>query len=316
MACEIEDGKLSIPVPEIDYSGFAKDLLDEGHKRLLWQFRNSDNICEILTIIFSEIQILFDAIIDDLDKRQLAKATGEQLNVIGRIVGQDRIVVSASTQFFGWDDTPNALPWAERIGDQVIGGGRWKEIGEPTTGTKELTDGEYRRFIIAKILRNNMQYASACELQNIANIILQSVEQTKVMTIAPAVVQYHFKSPGGLSNDEKVLIGVDTSDNKADHQRIITAGAGIKIEKYTQHTGDRVFAWADSSHPDAAPWAEKSITEVLFGMNDSPSPKGWYREIEGTTGAGIYSDRPNKESALTVALDTSTAGKWAEQIIV
>lgn len=310
MVCEIEEGKLGTSAPEIDYSYLDKDLLDEAHLRLLWQFRNSSNICEVLTALFTEIQLLFDTATDVLDERQLAKARGEQLNVLGRIVGQDRIVVGASESIFGFADDATALPFAEIIDGESVGGGRWLELGEPETGTRELTDGEYRQFIIAKIFRNHIQTASVCELTRIANLILTSVTKTQIITLAPAVIAYHFTAPSGLTPDDIAIIVSVIDNNKADRQRIITAGAGIGIEYYSTQ-GDTVFGWDDDPDPAVGGWEELSVTEIMFGMNDSPSPKGWYREKEGTTGAGVYADRPNKESALTVTVD-GVGAPWAE----
>jgi hypothetical protein len=315
MACESQDGKLLIPVSEIDYTYLDKDLFPEAQKRLLWQLRNSDTICNYLGAIFTEMQLLFNAVIDVLDERQLAKAAGEQLNVIGRIVGQDRVVIDASTQFFAWDDTPNALGWGEREEDIIIGGGRWKEIGEPTSGTRVLLDVEFRQFIVAKIFRNHMKFASPCELSSIANIILPSVTRTQVVTLAPALAQYHFDAPGGLTADEIAIIGDVTDDKKADRQRIITVGAGIGIEKYTQQTEDIVFGWSDNPDPSVGGWSEKSVSETVFGFDDSPTPKGWWGEDSPIGGSGVYADRPNDEGNFTVLLDTTAAGTWAEQII-
>jgi hypothetical protein len=314
MVCEQQDGKLVIPVPEIDYSYLRKDLFDEAHQRLLWQFRNSENICEYLTAIFTETQLIFDTVIDVLDQRQLAKASGEQLDVIGRIVGQDRVVVGASESLFGFADDATALPFAELVDGELVGGGRFLELGEPESGTRELTDGEYRQFIIAKIYRNHMKTASACELAAIANTILTSVVRTQVITIAPAMVAYYFEAPGGLTPDDIAIISSVIDDNRADRQRIITAGAGIGIGYFYQQTEDNVFGFADDPDPAVKGFSELEATDIMFGFNDSPTPKGWFTEKEGTAGAGIYADRPNKDTLLTTILDESNAGTWAEII--
>lgn len=314
MACESEDGKLIVPVETIDYSYLDKDLFDEAHARLLWQFRNSPNICEYLTALFTEVQLLFDTAIDVLDKRQLAKAAGEQLNVIGRIVGQDRVVIGAGEALFGFADDATAYGFSELIGGVPTGGGRFLELGEPETGTRQLTDYEYRQFIVAKILRNHMQVASACELQRIANIVLTSVTRTHVVTIAPATIAYFFEAPGGMTPDDIAVIVSSISDSKADGKRIITAGAGIGIGYFYQQTDDTVFGFADDTDPAVSGFSEIEVDETVFGWNDSPTPRGWFGEGTPIEGDGVYADWPNKDGDFTTTLNESSAGTWAEII--
>lgn len=315
MTCEFLDGKLSVPIEQIDYSYLDKDLLNEAHARLLWQFRNSPNICEYLTALFTEVQFLFDTAIDVLDKRQLAKATGEQLNVIGRIVGQDRTVIAAGESLFGFADDSTAYGFSELVGGIPIGGGRFLELGEPETGSRSLTDYEYRQFIVAKILRNHMETASACELQQIANIILTSVVRTQVVTVAPAVISYFFEAPGGMTPDDIAVITSSISDFNADEQRIITAGAGIGIDCFYQQTDDTVFGFADDPDPATAGFSEIEVDDVIFGFNDSPTPTGWFGEGTPIEGDGVYSDWPNLDTNLTTTLNESSAGTWAEIIV-
>lgn len=314
MSCESEDGKLIIPIETVDYSYLDKDLFDEAHARLLWQFRNSPNICEYLTALFTEVQLLFDAAIDVLDKRQLAKAAGEQLNVIGRIVGQDRTVIGAGEALFGFADDALAYGFAELVDGVPKGGGRFLELGEPESGTRLLTDYEYRQFIVAKILRNHMETASACELQRIANIVLTSVTRTHVVTIAPAMIAYFFEAPGGMTPDDIAIITSSVSDSKADEQRIITAGAGIGIGYFYQQTEADVFGFADDPDPAVKGFSELEVEEIMFGWADSPTPKGWFGEGTPIEGDGVYSDWPNLDTSLTTSLDESNAGTWAEII--
>lgn len=314
MACELQDGKLIIPVPTIDYSYLRKDLFAEAHQRLLWQFRNSNNICEYLTAIFTETQLIFDTVIDVLDQRQLAKASGEQLDVLGRIVGQDRVVVGASESLFGFSDDATALGYAELIDGQLVGGGRYLELGEPESGTRTLTDYEYRQFIIAKIFRNHMVAASACELAAIANTILTSVVRTQVVTIGPAEVAYFFDAPGGMTPDDIAIISSVIDDNRADRQRLITAGAGIGIGYFYQQTDDTVFGFDDDPDPAVGGYAELEVSDIMFGFDDSPTPKGWFGEGTPIEGDGIYSDWPNVQTNLNITVNETGAGTYAEII--
>lgn len=315
MTCESQDGKLILPVEEIDYTYLSKDLLDEAHSRLLWQFRNSDNICEYITAIFTELQLLFDAIINTLDARQLSKAAGEQLNVIGRIVGQDRIVAAQNVQYFGWSDVPLAIGWAELVDGEPVGGGRWLELGENPVGTRELEDPEYRNFIIAKIFRNHMEFASPCELARIANIALSSVNKTHVPTVAPAMLAYYFEAPAGLTDNDKSIILSVIDDKRMDKQRIITSGAGIGIEYFAYNDKEKVFGFSDSTNPKVTGWQEIIVNDTFFGFDDSDTPTLGFSEIETPLSGGIYSSRPNLADDVDFDLDDTTGGYWAELII-
>ncbi len=99
----------------------------------------------------TELDELFIELIGRLD---FATVTGESLDIIGRIVGQSRIVVGPSTDlFFGFDTIPESNPFGDETDPSV--GGRFRDDSEPTTSPRTLIDSEYRVFIQAKIFKNH-----------------------------------------------------------------------------------------------------------------------------------------------------------------
>lgn len=87
-------------------------------------------------------------------------AVGAELDVIGRWVGQSRLVPNVLLlQFFGFQDNPAALNFGEE-GNAAIGG-RFYGEGEPIASTTLLADPEYRTLIKARIVRNNAQGSTA-----------------------------------------------------------------------------------------------------------------------------------------------------------
>ncbi len=62
--------------------------LDRGRRRLLWQFRNSCVLNQVLEAISLETQELIDACCLILTKRLLSDAEGVQLETIGELVGE------------------------------------------------------------------------------------------------------------------------------------------------------------------------------------------------------------------------------------
>lgn len=73
-----------------------EDHVEQGLELLLSQYQGKPRIAALLSSYLRRVQELEDAIWDVLVKRLIDTATGEQLNMIGRIVGQ--------INEGGWDD--------------------------------------------------------------------------------------------------------------------------------------------------------------------------------------------------------------------
>jgi len=83
----------------------------------------------------------------------LDAAIGAQLDVVGRWIGQSRVVPGVlSLGYFGFSDNVAAANFGEETNPAI--GGRFYEEDEPFTGTAVLADPEYRVVLKAKILRN------------------------------------------------------------------------------------------------------------------------------------------------------------------
>lgn len=237
----------------------------EALGRLLYQFKNSENVCKLFCALFSEVQDLQDTCVDILDLRQLATATGAQLDVIGEIVGQDRGVTSLNFDIFGFSDDITALGFAEKIEGGLVGGGRFLEKGEVISGVRQLADPEYILFIIAKIFRNHFEWVTVNELAYIATLILGSVEKTWVYKSRSEVgaIKYYFHCPaGGLSQGDISIIITEKSDNKVEEQRIITAPASRSISGYTYSVSDSVFGFSDDPDESTSGFTEKSDNSI------------------------------------------------------
>lgn len=66
------------------------DHVDQGLALLLTQFRNKPRLAGWIKSYLRQVQLLEDEIYDVIIKRMIDRATGEQLDVIGRIVGELR----------------------------------------------------------------------------------------------------------------------------------------------------------------------------------------------------------------------------------
>ena len=92
-----------------------------------------------------------DSFIAEFD---LDTATGERLDIIGRIVGQPRLILCALARvFFGFADNPSAGLFDDKTID-VAGSAPLKSKWERAYTAYELNDNQYRIFIKAKVARN------------------------------------------------------------------------------------------------------------------------------------------------------------------
>lgn len=121
--------------------------------RLATQFREAANLIAYIQTLLREANNLEDVFFQLLNERSLDTAIGAQLDIIGEIVGQSRILVDAeSFKYFGFEGNPSAQSFGS-VNDPAVGG-RFVAIGEPTTGFRKLSDDEYRLFIRARITKN------------------------------------------------------------------------------------------------------------------------------------------------------------------
>lgn len=116
--------------------------------------RDKAKFIALLTALLSPVVDGKNVALDIINKYDLDQAVGKQLDVIGEWVGQSRTISdNIEFKFFGFDDTPNALPFGEEGNPSI--GGRFREQSEPFQNTTTLQDPEYLFAIKAKIARNS-----------------------------------------------------------------------------------------------------------------------------------------------------------------
>ena len=138
----------------------VEDLAERAVQRTLLQFRQSPVFLDLLQAFIQEVQYLQGGINGVFDLREPANATAENLNAIGRIVGQIRTILDYSElEWF----TPDALGLTC---DQAPA---WVQ-GALTGGSYEAGDEWYRRLIEGKVFRNFCRYSSVPEIQNVIKL--------------------------------------------------------------------------------------------------------------------------------------------------
>ena len=125
-----------------------------AQSRLATQFRESLNLIAYIKVLLLEADNLESVFCDLLEKRWIDTAEGVNLDILGSIVGQSREFINAEIfEYFGFSDNSQAQSFGTLVDPGV--GGRFRLVGEPTTGIRELSDEEYRKFIRSRISRNS-----------------------------------------------------------------------------------------------------------------------------------------------------------------
>lgn len=152
----------NIPITDLPAANFD----EETQQTLITQYQNSETLRALLQVFTDELQETEFVMQDLLNKRLLDDAVGDQLDIIGNIVGQQRFKILTDTEgYFGFVD----LYWLGYIGFHDIDGGLWM----PTSGPQytDLTDDQYRRFIRAKIFKNQSKF-SLPEMELLAQYVM------------------------------------------------------------------------------------------------------------------------------------------------
>ena len=138
-----------------DYQNeYGRDLSAQACDRQLYSLKRSTVRAGVLQAQIDQAQVLYDTLLDTLTGRDLRWAQGKQLNVLGRIVGQSREVVSRSEdQWLRADDvlgSPDNSPvWL---------------AGVPSYGQRLADDDEFRLRIYGKIAKNHTKHGSLPEI--------------------------------------------------------------------------------------------------------------------------------------------------------
>ncbi len=126
-----------------------------AESRLATQFRESANLIAYIKALLVESNTLEQVFQDLLDKRWIDTAEGINLDIVGSIVGQSRILVDATIlSYFGFATAIGAQSFGTVLDPGI--GGRFRSVEESVTGNRELTDEEYRVFIKARVIKNSI----------------------------------------------------------------------------------------------------------------------------------------------------------------
>lgn len=136
-----------------------KDYLAEARSRVTEQFKDNKTDSGVKDVFDRYLQLMLEtqtliqkALQELVIYRDIETATGAQLDVIGRIVGQERELIAADViPYFGFQGAVGAQSFGQ-FGTSY--GGIFRSNETPTGHNVPLRDEDYRKFIKAKIFKN------------------------------------------------------------------------------------------------------------------------------------------------------------------
>jgi hypothetical protein len=192
--------------------------------------------CDSIEKLFQKI-----AIQSDIDE-----AEGVNLDVIGDIVGVNRIVPDAvALQFFGFEGQPAADTFGEE--GRLTVGSRFREESETNTTSTVLYDPEYRLLIRAKIIKNHSIGTNDDILRCLD--FLFDTEHNVVEDIGGMFIGIGIGRE--LTFTEKVII--KTLD-------ILPRPSGVRIDWRSSFNAERYFGF--EGQPGALPFGEEEMPEI------------------------------------------------------
>jgi len=132
------------------------DYLSEARGRVTEQFKTEDHpiFDKYLQILLNGKIELQNTFKDLMQLRSIDTATGDQLDIIGDIVGQPReLIDTALLTYFAYLGYPDAESYGD-LNDSGVGG-FYRGLNDPLAGNTILNDEQYRLFIKAKIIKNS-----------------------------------------------------------------------------------------------------------------------------------------------------------------
>lgn len=209
---------------ELDFSQYEnKSLYEQARKRVLYQYSQKPIFLKIIKAYMEEIQELYKAIIDLQKRSFIFYGKGEDLDLIGEILGQKRTYFNYDTSFwFAPDD-------AETTVDK---GSAWVKNAEQAV-IENMSDDMYRRYLWGKALKKHVKFASREELQRIIFEIMEiyvsfsDADKCDVDLIVPA----------SISKTNKNYLTYFADNNQVDQTANIPYPATMNIKNVIERKG-------------------------------------------------------------------------------
>lgn len=235
-----------MPIPErlkVDFSNLERDLIEDGLSKMLAVFFDACTLRQFVAVFLREVQELYDAVIEVEKQRTIYYAEGVNLDALGRIVGQDRLLWQYSEDGWfhfdiegqGWDQEP----WWCRNGELGI--------------YVEADDETYKTAIVARIVKNHTLVASVPELTQLVKLMLG----IDVSFIKCGPNNVNLVVPTGIDKTALYLLTHSSDDTRVDKTYYIPYPATLDFCEKIYFIPEHPFFFdrEESYQWDTAEWA-------------------------------------------------------------
>ena len=174
-------------------SRYEFSIAEDAVGLLLSQYENSQNLQHYLMSIVNPLEVIKYDFEQIVRLKDIEKMAGDQLDMVGEVVGLERVIRGASpTGFFGYYEHSQSDVLGDERDRPNLDGGIWKSEFDKGGSDFHMSDEFYRRSIRARIIKIH----SKCKMEDIyqfVSLILNSdtieiKEDNKVIH-----VRYHGK---------------------------------------------------------------------------------------------------------------------------
>lgn len=194
-----------MPIPgfyQVDFSAARKNLVRQALSRLLDQHADKPLLRRFVATLLLEVQDLYDALIDLQEGRTLYAAEDENLNALGRIVGEPRTP-------YQYDDSH--WLFADRTAQSPDSAAAWC-VNAPFAAFLPVDDSQYKMNILSRIIKNHTLAASVPELERLTRLLTgQYISYDKTGPMQVSVL-----APANLSATALNLLSRAQSSRRAD----------------------------------------------------------------------------------------------------
>lgn len=200
-----------------------KDYEEEALGRVTSQFEDADVFKRYLVLLLSEYPNILTSLKELMQQRSIDTARGAQLDIIGDIVGQERVLSGADLLgFFGFEGALNADTFGS-LGSTL--GGVFYSLGDSLGTDVRLSDEQYRTLIKAKIFKNS----SLATPEDLISTINRTFNTTNTHITYDSEGRAMVHIDKVLSQFEKVMLSY-TTDGGSHSIRLIPKPIGVSLE--------------------------------------------------------------------------------------
>ncbi len=156
--------------PKVSNSTKGTNILE---RLLLSQYKDSPNLLEYYSCFITEVDTLFKSIEDTYLGMLLESAVGDQLDKIGLILGQDRLV-NLPEVYFGFEGSTLSEGFSDDAAPQS--GGTF--LDENSISTNKLDDATYRKVLLVKAIVTNRDTSDINLAYYLVSVVLGRVPFT------------------------------------------------------------------------------------------------------------------------------------------